>query len=80
MEYKERDNSFPRYLTSEFENQMMSIGYKFFPEVTPKKEIRSKEKNLPLYHLAFFSKSEKGIEFWKKGLKYSSDQTTFEFT
>jgi len=79
MEYKERDNSFPRYLTSEFENQMMSIGYRFFPEVTPKKEIRSKEKNLPLYHLAFFSKSEKGIEFWKKGLKYSSDQTTFEF-
>ena len=79
MEYRERDNSFPRYLTSEFEDQMMSIGYKFFPEATPKKEIRSKEKNLPLYHLAFFSKSETGIEFWKKGLKYSSDQTTFEF-
>jgi three-Cys-motif partner protein len=36
--------------------------------------IRSHDKNLPLYHLAFFSKHETGMRFWQQARKYSSDQ------
>jgi hypothetical protein len=38
------------------------------------KEIRSNEKNLPLYHLAFFSKHPRGYQFWDQVLKYGTDQ------
>jgi three-Cys-motif partner protein len=70
---KIKDNSFPRFLAKEFENQMLSIGYiKGSKKNTV--EIRSLEKNLPLYHLAFFSKHERGYDFWNKGVVYSDDQ------
>lgn len=36
--------------------------------------VRSNEKNLPLYHLAFFSKHPRGYEFWNQVLKYGTDQ------
>jgi len=36
--------------------------------------VRSTEKNLPLYHLAFFSRNELGKKFWKEARKYSDDQ------
>ncbi len=36
--------------------------------------VRSIEKNLPLYHLAFFSRNELGRKFWKEARKYSDDQ------
>jgi hypothetical protein len=38
------------------------------------REVRSAEKNLQLYHLALFSRSEKAFEFWDDVLKYSTDQ------
>ncbi len=70
---KIKDNSFPRFLAKEFENQMLSIGYiKGSKKNTV--EIRSLEKNLPLYHLAFFSKHERVYDFWNKGVVYSDDQ------
>ncbi|MGQ0642226.1 MAG: hypothetical protein ACT4P6_15875, partial [Gemmatimonadaceae bacterium] len=36
--------------------------------------IRSTEKNLPLYYLAFFSKHPKGYTFWEQARKYAEDQ------
>lgn len=77
--FRQKDDSPARFLTIEFESQMASIGYQVGTEITPKKEVRSIEKNLPLYHLAFFSKHARGIDLWKKGLKYSSDQTSMDF-
>jgi len=75
-EYKRRDDSFPRFLASEFEKRMIEIGYLKSDQNT--KEFRSTEKNLPLYHLAFFSKSERGYDFWKKGTSYSSPQISLD--
>jgi hypothetical protein len=43
------------------------------------KEVRSDEKNLPLYHLAFFSKHPRGYQFWDQVLKYGTDQLSLEF-
>jgi three-Cys-motif partner protein len=73
---KTQDKSFPRFLAKEFENKMLSIGYK----KTLKRntfEIKSSEKNLPLYHLAFFSRHERGYEFWNNGSAYADDQGNF---
>jgi hypothetical protein len=38
------------------------------------KEVRSDEKNLPLYHLALFSRSSRAYDFWNEVLEYSDDQ------
>lgn len=41
--------------------------------------VRSTEKNLPLYHLAFFSRKKLGQQFWKEAKKYSQDQMGLPF-
>jgi hypothetical protein len=61
------------FLAQEFANRMAALGY--LPIGLDKmKEIRSNEKNLPLYHLAFFSKHPRGYDFWGKVLTYGTDQ------
>jgi hypothetical protein len=41
-------------------------------------QIRSNEKNLPLYYLAFYSKHPRGIDFYKRIEKYSTPQLKLE--
>jgi len=65
--------AFRHFLCQEYANQMETLGYKKVP-LSKMKEVRSNEKNLPLYHLAFFSKHDLGYEFWDQVLKYSTDQ------
>ncbi len=65
---------FPRFLAQEFANSMATLGYLPLP-LYKMKEVRSDEKNLPLYHLALFSRSERAYKFWDEVLKYSTDQT-----
>ena len=65
--------SFRHFLVQEYANQMRSIGYKRV-SLGKMKEVRSDEKNLPLYHLAFFSKHDLGYKFWDQVLKYGIDQ------
>jgi len=76
-EYKAKDDSFPRFLAHEFEMRMIEIGYLKSTQNT--KEFRSSEKNLPLYHLAFFSRSQRGYDFCKKGTSYSTPQIPLDF-
>jgi hypothetical protein len=38
------------------------------------KLMRSTEKNLPLYHLAFFSRSELAMKLWREARKSSDAQ------
>ncbi len=38
------------------------------------KQVRSDVKNLPLYHLALFSRHELAYEYWDEVLKYSTPQ------
>lgn len=66
-----------KFLADEFTGQMVKLGYReeainnFIP-------IRSDEKNLPLYYLAFFSRNPKGYEFWEKVKKRVIDPTLFD--
>lgn len=73
---RSKDGSFPRFLAQEFEKKMLDIGYLRSYQNT--KEFRSTEKNLPLYHLAFFSRSQRGYDFWKKGTSYSTPQISMD--
>jgi len=37
-------------------------------------QIKTSEGNLPLYHLAFFSRGHLGYKFWKEVQHYANDQ------
>jgi three-Cys-motif partner protein len=68
-----RRSEFRSFLASEFAKSMESLGY-LPQDVYQMKQVRSDEKNLPLYHLALFSRSETANKFWKDVLKYGTDQ------
>lgn len=69
---------FPRFLAESFSAQMERIGY--LPVAMHQmKQIRSDVKNLPLYHLALFSKHQRAFDFWDKVLKHREDQTSFDY-
>jgi three-Cys-motif partner protein len=72
------DDSFQRFLASEFEKQMISLGYLKYSKGNTKR-ISTPDHNLPLYHLAFFSRNKLGYAFWDQCLRYSSDQQVFDF-
>ncbi len=78
IEFRKEDKSFPRFLSRAFSDAMFSEGYLKGKESNTV-EFRSSEKNLPLYHLAFFSRHARGYDFWKKGKKYALDQGTLDF-
>jgi three-Cys-motif partner protein len=63
---------FDLFVTDFFCSQMSSLGY--HGKVEESVLVRSTEKNLPLYRLGFFSRSELGERFWKHAKKYSKDQ------
>lgn len=64
---------FPKFLATEFSKQMEALGY-IPPPFYSMKEVRSDEKNLPLYHLALFSRSFRAYDFWNEVLEYSDNQ------
>jgi len=67
---------FTRFLADEFTKSMATLGY-IPPPFYSMKEVRSYERNLPLYRLALFSRNERAYKFWDQVLKYSTDQTGF---
>jgi three-Cys-motif partner protein len=67
---------FGRWLTSAFTQSMLSIGY-VRPKDTDIQTVTLKESSkVGLYYLAFYSKHERGYDFWRKALKYASEQTS----
>jgi len=65
--------SFPRFLAEMYAGQMQTLSY--LPVGFDKmKQVRSDVKNLPLYHLALFSRHELAYEYWDQVLKYSTPQ------
>jgi len=72
---KDYSANFVKFLADQYLNKMQSIGY--VPEKNMH-QIRSNEKNLPLYYLAFYSKHPKGIELYRKVEKYSNQQLKLE--
>jgi three-Cys-motif partner protein len=67
---------FTRFLADEFTKSMAALGY-IPPPFYTMKEVRSYEKNLPLYRLALFSRHERAYKFWDQVAKYSTDQRGF---
>ncbi len=68
-----RRSDFRQFLAGEFCRSMESLGYLKKP-LDRMKLVRSVEKNLPLYYIALFSRSETAFKFWDDVLKYATDQ------
>ena len=69
---------FPRFLAEEYSGQMEKLEY--LPQSWDRmKQVRSDEKNLPLYHLALFSRHPLAYKYWDEVLEYSSDQRKLGF-
>lgn len=68
-----RWDNFGSYFADLFGRQMKALGY-IYDGISDMELVRSVDKNLPLYHLAFFSRSKLGQKFWKEAKKYSDDQ------
>jgi three-Cys-motif partner protein len=63
---------FMKFLSDEYDERMRSLGYK--TEV-PKVPIKT-DSGVGLYYLAFYSKHERGGDFWEKIRKTATDQYT----
>ena len=71
---------FTRFLADEFAKSMATLKYIPPPRYTMK-EVRIEERNLALYRLALFSKSDVAYKFWGQVLKYGTDQKSlFDLT
>ncbi len=65
--------SFVAFLAEEYSRRMASLGY--LPmSLDQMVKIRTHEKRLPLYYLAFYSRHPRGLGFWEQVRAYSSDQ------
>jgi three-Cys-motif partner protein len=65
--------SFPQFLAETYAKQMETLGY--LPVAFHQmKLIRSDVKNLPLYHLALFSRHRLAYSYWDDVLKYATSQ------
>lgn len=66
-------DSIVKFLASEYSARMGQIGY-LTMTLEDMVKVRTHDKRLPLYYLAFFSKHAKGLEFWRAVRKYATDQ------
>lgn len=69
--YQTEKGGFVKFLADQYLKNMSYLRY--VPEHNMH-QIRSNDKNLPLYYLAFYSKHPRGIEFYKKVHKYLNPQ------
>jgi three-Cys-motif partner protein len=70
-----KGESIVSFLANEYSSRMAQIGY--LPmALEDMVKVRTHDKRLPLYYLAFFSKHKKGLEFWGQVQKYAPDQLT----
>jgi hypothetical protein len=68
-------SSIVEFLAAEYSQRMAQIGY--LPmALDDMVKIRTHQRNLPLYFLAFYSRHKQGLKFWAEVRKYASDQLT----
>lgn len=67
---------FVKFLADHYQNNMFNLGFQKAKEMH---QIRSNEKNLPLYYLAFYSKHPTGVNFFKEVKARVTAQTTLDF-
>lgn len=70
----ERDGaSIVTFLAGEYSSRMADLGY--LPmSLEDMVKIRSYDRRLPLYYLAFYSRHKTGLRFWREVQKYANDQ------
>src|SRR3989441_11807855 len=66
-------DSIVKFLANEYSARMGQIGY-LTMTLEDMVKVRTRDKRLPLYYLAFFSKHARGLEFWRSVRKYATDQ------
>jgi three-Cys-motif partner protein len=75
----ERHGTSPiQFLANEYALAMTRLGY-LTKSLDQMIEVRTYDNNMRLYYLAFFSKNERGYQFWEKVKKYSTDQLGLGF-
>lgn len=75
---KSQNTNIRKFLATEFAAQVISLGYRE-DSLKTMVQVRSDDKNLPLYYLAFFSRNALGYKFWKEVRRYANDQLSLEF-
>lgn len=72
-----RNESIVTFLAREYASRMASIRY--LPmALEDMVKVRTYDKRLPLYYLAFLSRDKTGLKFWREVLKYANDQLALE--
>jgi len=75
---KARGESIDVFLINMYGRAMEGLKY-IYSGISDTKLIRSDERKLPLYRLAFFSRHPVGKDFWGEAKKYSDPQLGFPF-
>lgn len=70
---------FGLFVADYFCRQMKSLGYLYNSLADMELITMRINQNLPLYHIAFFSKHPLGMKFWKETKKNTTDQFSFCF-
>lgn len=75
---KRKGYGFRRFLADMFVERMISLHY--LPESGKTMvQVKTTDKNLPLYHLGFFSRNHLGYKFWKDVQRYASMEPELPF-
>jgi three-Cys-motif partner protein len=72
-EREEPSEKFGSFVADQLGLGMAGLGF-HYEGIESMKLIRSTERKLPLYHLAFFSRSDLGMKFWREARKSSDPQ------
>jgi len=73
LERAEPKERFGSFVADQFGLRMKRLGF-LYDGLADMKLVRSTERNLPLYHLAFFSRSELGMKLWREAMRSSDLQ------
>lgn len=64
------------FVADQFGRQMKKLGY-IYEDPSEMELVRMDSgQNLPLYHLAFFSRNDLGVKFWRETVRRTTDQLT----
>jgi three-Cys-motif partner protein len=70
---EERGERFIPFLARQYSRAMQAL--KYLPATLEQMyPVRSDQRNLPLYYLAFFSRNRRGYDYWREVLKYADPQ------
>lgn len=68
-----RAQNFGSFIADQFCHRMKELGY-LYDGLQDLELVRGTERNLPLYHLGFFSRSDLGLRFWRETRKQTNEQ------